>query len=346
MISYHAPSHLRQSHVPSISAGSSQAANTLATNDAATDLYSIRSVLVPLDGTNLGEHAVPYALSVAKRAGAVLHLVHVHARLDHIEPWQMTLSDDSVARRLAAKRDYLQDVARRISLHHDVKVKTVLVDMDSTSHGVNFAAEEIDLVVMASRRLSRFRSLWSLSVADEIRRQLDRPVLLVRGANAAVDFAAIPSTKHLLLPLDGTIASERILLPAVALRRKTDTSLTLLNVQDRDLSRGSFVHDSPSGYLVGIAKMVRAEIPSVKAQMLVTTDDVALAIMDYAKRHAVDVIAVTTKNRHACSRLFRPGVADALVRNSRLPILLLGPAPKDDFPQLLTVFPQYVEQAT
>jgi len=38
----------------------------------------IRSILVPLDGSTFGEHALPMAASLARRAGATLHLVHVH----------------------------------------------------------------------------------------------------------------------------------------------------------------------------------------------------------------------------------------------------------------------------
>jgi nucleotide-binding universal stress UspA family protein len=37
-----------------------------------------RSILVPLDGSAFGEHALPFALSLARRAGAQLHLAHIH----------------------------------------------------------------------------------------------------------------------------------------------------------------------------------------------------------------------------------------------------------------------------
>ncbi len=35
----------------------------------------IRSVLVPLDGSTFGEHALPVALGIARRTGATLHSV-------------------------------------------------------------------------------------------------------------------------------------------------------------------------------------------------------------------------------------------------------------------------------
>ena len=37
-----------------------------------------RSLLVPLDGSQFGEHALPLARAIARQTSATLHLVHVH----------------------------------------------------------------------------------------------------------------------------------------------------------------------------------------------------------------------------------------------------------------------------
>jgi len=37
-----------------------------------------RTILLPLDGSVFSEHALPAAIEVARRSGAVLHLVHVY----------------------------------------------------------------------------------------------------------------------------------------------------------------------------------------------------------------------------------------------------------------------------
>src|SRR5260370_5209483 len=41
-----------------------------------TNMY--RSILVPLDGSSFGEHALPLALRLARQSGAALQIVHVH----------------------------------------------------------------------------------------------------------------------------------------------------------------------------------------------------------------------------------------------------------------------------
>ena len=89
---------------------------------------NIRSILVPLDGSLTAEHALPHALSIASRAGATIRLIHVHSRLDHVEPWQMSLSHETMERRKRVKRDYLREIARRIARASDVSLKLTLVD--------------------------------------------------------------------------------------------------------------------------------------------------------------------------------------------------------------------------
>ena len=40
-----------------------------------TTMY--RTILVPLDGSAFGEHALPLALGIARRSGAAVQLIHV-----------------------------------------------------------------------------------------------------------------------------------------------------------------------------------------------------------------------------------------------------------------------------
>jgi hypothetical protein len=41
-----------------------------------------RSLLVPLDGSIFSEHALPFALDIAKRASAAVQLLQVHVPLN------------------------------------------------------------------------------------------------------------------------------------------------------------------------------------------------------------------------------------------------------------------------
>jgi nucleotide-binding universal stress UspA family protein len=53
----------------------------------------VHTIVVPLDASPFGERALPYALSLARRAGAALELVHVRrptvpADLESLTPYR------------------------------------------------------------------------------------------------------------------------------------------------------------------------------------------------------------------------------------------------------------------
>jgi nucleotide-binding universal stress UspA family protein len=60
---------------------------------------------------------------------------------------------------------------------------------------------------------------------------------------------------------------------------------------------------------------------------VVSGGDVAAAITDYAEKHAADLIAVATHGRTGFRHLVLGSVAEAVVRRSPLPVLVL-PRPK------------------
>src|SRR5436190_13591407 len=56
-----------------------------------------QSILVPLDGSGFGEQALPLALTIARRSGTTVEIMHVHQLLDayylELTPMSETLED-------------------------------------------------------------------------------------------------------------------------------------------------------------------------------------------------------------------------------------------------------------
>src|SRR3954468_12940982 len=89
-----------------------------------------RSILVPLDGSVFGEHALPLAASLARQTEAAPHLVHVH----QVIPTEVTAgvalmsSLDLLLRE--EEQTHLTDVARRLGETVTVPLTTALIDGD------------------------------------------------------------------------------------------------------------------------------------------------------------------------------------------------------------------------
>lgn len=283
-----------------------------------------RSIVVPLDGSQHAEHALPYALAIARRSGAVVRVFNVHSRLDHFEPWQMHSSIETNERRKDEKQEYLSDVASRIALTNAVKLETILIESAATEDSLVKATASADLVVMTSRRRGLLRRLWSYSVADALRPRLRVPVMFVRGYRTAVDLTSDPIARHILIPLDGSPLAERILRPATAVGRLEEATFTLLNVQNHEWTSGTFEHTNPIGYLKGVAQNVKTSVSAVIAQIVTTDRPIAAALTSFAEGRKIDLIAIATRSDGGMTRLMRGSVTDRLIRRTDLPILLLG----------------------
>jgi nucleotide-binding universal stress UspA family protein len=114
------------------------------------DMY--RSLLVPLDGSAAAEHALPIALSLARRFEAALKIVHVHAPLWGVYG-EGGLYDALLDRELREEmQGYLDGVIQRLSEATKVSLSSVLLQ-GRVADAINRHAMEsgVDLIVMTTQ---------------------------------------------------------------------------------------------------------------------------------------------------------------------------------------------------
>jgi nucleotide-binding universal stress UspA family protein len=266
-----------------------------------------------------------------------LRLAYAHSSLDHIDPWDVQLGYDASEQFKREKLDYLRSVADRIARNDLLSVETMLLDGTDVEKSLLTGVVGVDLVVIASRRKGLLRRLFSRSLADGLRRHLRTPALFVHGHSFPVDLTGDPIARHILVPLNGSVLAERILSPVTELGRLETTMTTLLNVQHLEWKLGVFEHTTPPGYLLGIAQTLKAKLPFVEAQVLTTERSIPAAISTYAMERRVDLIALATRSGGWLPEFLRHGVADSLIRNSSVPILLLNVDQNDKRPEITTV---------
>jgi len=129
-------------------------------------------IMVPLDGSDLAQTALPHALDLCRALGATLVMLHVRdARQGSPE----------------ASRRFL-DFTRRQHAKAGVTIE-VLVREGSVAEAIVRAAEEerIDVIAMATHGRSGLQRVVYGSVAEQVLRSSARPVLLVRVPGAPVE---------------------------------------------------------------------------------------------------------------------------------------------------------------
>ncbi|WP_425613465.1 universal stress protein [Anatilimnocola sp. NA78] len=282
----------------------------------------IRTIVVLLDGSAQAEHALPPALAIARRTGASLRLVRAYSHLDDIDPWRFSQAAASVKLSRLEKQHYLARIAGKIARIEGLQPETVLIDSPNTVDALVSGVAGSDLVVIGSRRRRLASRMWWSNTVDQLRRRLSVPLLLTSAYSSAVDLKSDPKSRRILVPLDGSVLGQGVLSSAAQLARSYDGALTLLNVQNEQWSLGLFDHTSPGSYLMSAAQRLKEAGVDAEAEILTTSRSPGQAIAAYAASHDVDLIAIATRGDGGWSRLMRGSVADYLLRNTKLPILL------------------------
>ena len=147
-------------------------------------------VLVPLDGSELAERALPLAQSIAQSSSATIHLVQVVSRLPELEAGragdsiQVAELELDAARRLVEARvtrgqEYVGRVAAQLE-KAGIEVTTAMLEGGAVENIVNYTREHgIDLVVMSTHGYGGFKRLFLGSVTDRVIRSCEVPVLVV-----------------------------------------------------------------------------------------------------------------------------------------------------------------------
>jgi nucleotide-binding universal stress UspA family protein len=134
----------------------------------------------------------------------------------------------------------------------------------------------------------------------------------------------------ILVPLDGSRTAEAAVPIALRLAREPKTSLVLVAVAN--------VHHSPEPAPaepeIAPVQEARSYLETARAHLLPDAEGVvttvwsgpaAAAIVAAAQRYGVDLIVMTTHGRTGCERDMFGSVADAVLREAPMPVLVLRP---------------------
>jgi len=294
-----------------------------------------RSILVPLDGSPLSEHALSVACELARRSGALLRLVHVHvvytAAPIYVEG--MPVIDEQMhSLGKAHEHTYLERIRDRLIGESELPITIAVLDpTDADVHEqtipqmlANYAATtDTDLTVMTTHGRGGLARFWLGSVADTLARTSPTPIFLVRPDGGTMLAEHAPAFRQILIPLDGSALAEQILEPARTLGRLMQTEFTLLHVveprtlirsapfttpTDFDAEDTQRAQKEAQRYLERVAQSLLAADVTANIEVRVG-DEVALAILDEARERRVDLLAIATHGRSGLTRLLLgPGV--------------------------------------
>jgi nucleotide-binding universal stress UspA family protein len=302
----------------------------------------IRSVLVPLDGSPFAEQALPWAAAIAGAARARLRLTLVHQSpspppVDEATGRLYTRIELSLRK---VQREYLAKVADRVRREHGVQVAKATLQGTPAPALARYVREmDPEIVVMTTHGAGGIRRAWLGSVADQLVRSLEIPMLIIRPREADQVPAGVAALQEILVALDGSRRAEAALPPAATLALLLGAKLALVRVVQPVVPFTDPVRPFPLGFDEQLTRLSRAEAQDYLDDMAeglnaagvpasggaVVGGSAFEAIQDAARAPGTGMIALATRGRGGLPRMVLGSVADKLVRGGELPVLVTRP---------------------
>lgn len=288
-----------------------------------------RTILVPLDGSPVGEQALAAAARLARAVHATVHLVHVHYpnSLTPIVIETLPIIDAEL-QSLATQHEqfYLEQIAAAPVMQGIHTVTTLLEGEIAETLAAHAQAIQANLIVMTTHGWSGFEHFWLGSVAESLLRMTHTPLWLMRPGEPA-QRAAQP-LRRILVPLDGSTLSEQVLPHAQALASLDGARLILARVMARrrrsDEASDAEQKQQIEAYLQEVAS--RLEAQGVPADIAVgAAEQPARALLTLSRELQVDAIALATRGQGGWQRMMVGSTADKIIRASPIPVLAVRP---------------------
>jgi nucleotide-binding universal stress UspA family protein len=292
-------------------------------------------VLVPLDGSDLALQALIPATTIARQRGWSVVLVRA--------AWASPTTDEYLFQALTAAKRRIQtelDVAATRARARGVEVETHVYYGDAGAAIAHAADREgANLVVMTTHGRSGLGRWVFGSVAEEVLRRVDIPILLVPAGR---EFALEMTDRlKILMPLDGSDVGEAAIGAAADLAAAVDAEIVLLRVAESHTSAvaipdvytyglpvtaissatGRPEIDAAEKYLNDVAARLRGA--SHRVVVRVETGDPRATIARVAREEDAGIVAMATHTRGELARLVLGSIAMETLRRAHAPLLVV-----------------------
>jgi nucleotide-binding universal stress UspA family protein len=288
------------------------------------EMSRFRNILVPLDGTEHSEQALPFAVECARRSDAKLIVLSVAPDLDDdqsaIEPSSDT--DERPSSDLGVVlSEYLQGIHE--SLVDQVgNYQVLLTGGDPTTQILETVERnEVDLIVMATHGRTGIARGFLGSVTDATTSGANVPVVAIGNDMTAEDGQTKIEVVH--VALDGSELADTAIPVAMSMAKAFGARLNLVRVVETE-RRGVEVTLAQI-HLDDHRLLLSKDNDDIEVQASLLRGSPAEELMAMGRSTSHAVMAITTRGNRGLTRIVRGSVADHLIRESTIPILIQSP---------------------
>jgi nucleotide-binding universal stress UspA family protein len=311
-----------------------------------------KRILVPLDGSERAEQAIPVAARIAHAtAGSIVLLQVVEQATEYdMYPAQLTIAaSQEVETAVTKATDYLTSVMQKDELEGVGIQIEVLTGAVAPMIATFAQSTSADMIVMCSHGYTGFKRWFLGSVTDVVTRSATVPVLVLReGGILPTDMFQNGGSLHALVMVDGSPLSEAVIEPTAhlvaALASPAQGTLHFLRIVDFPATYGygksqagfsmEFIgheEQAATAYLTSLMEHLQkgsvAHLNLALTASVIASSDVAHSIIEASEStdDSYALLAMSTHGRSGWKRLVIGSITQRVMHSTKLPLFVVHP---------------------
>jgi len=288
-----------------------------------------KKILVPLDGSNAAEIAIPYVEELAAKSGAEIIVASVYQSDD----------DKSHLHRYYLERvvNQIQNQIKAFEPAKPTKIHGEVLKGKPAQQLLRFADQmNVNLIALASYGSSGREARLLGHIATKVLWATSKPVLLIRTPASAASIEQKRLIKKILVPLDGSKTGETIIECAEVLAEALDAELVLFQVLEplrtvagfETVALSSIPQDEESIKASARAYLNKVEKPlkdkGIKTSVEIVWGSAAERIIEYAEAKT-DLITISSHGLSGVGRWVLGSVTEKVLQVGDKPVLVARP---------------------
>lgn len=286
-----------------------------------------RRLLVPLDGSDRAERAVPYARLLSRRGWEIV----LFSMAGHLpEP-----DGDASS---AAENDALQmlnEVKSWFATEPDLRVSTLVAAGDDPATAIVDATwrESCDLIVMVSEGRSLLGRIAFGGVANRVVRSSSVPVLVIHAHDDDPNIT-VPEIRRIILPLDGSEFARQAAPVARDIAQRTNVPVEIVIATDKMQMSLAFEAAADAHHYQSFVRQIEQElldrIQPVAVELRKAGVTASAKVIDgppwegiAAECRSGDLIVMTSHGQSGFTRLRIGSVAEHLLHDAPAPVMIV-----------------------
>lgn len=272
-----------------------------------------QNILIPLDGSRFASRALPHARRLLADGGALTLLRVLDPELDHD-------AEHGNAAQVAATRQ-LEELKEELTRHE--VAATTQVRFGRAAEVIRVASRGHDLVAMSTHARTGLDRWLHGSVAEEVLRHSDPPVLLLNPA--ALEAEPRGPIRTVLVPLDGSSRAREVLDLVQGVARRHQARVKLLKVEPLPITEVPSPAVVPAWDPEAVRRSLAGPHDLLAANGVAVETEAAFGFEAAAISEAtanVDLVVLGTHGRTGLLRLLLGSIAEDVIHHAKCPCLV------------------------